>query len=225
MSIDPTKIPDPPMPSYNFALYNRGLFGKSKLKDYDPLLENRFARSQAIAKNLAMTLENSNMIGENGTLTRPHRAHKSKRDNGNVPKTTGLQFAYGQNQVSILFGCGRDQLSGSSFSRELSGIADLRRRVNNFGNDMTGGCFVDTGVTVTSFPQKFYIVFCDTFRKEVNIPKKVNIPVYDAPLGNFDTCYMVDPGVVPTFPVVKMYFDQQNPENLLLLEQKMGCSS
>ncbi|WMV38442.1 hypothetical protein MTR67_031827 [Solanum verrucosum] len=389
MSIDPTKIPDPPMPSYTFALYNRGLFEKSKFKDYDSLLENRLARSQARAKNLAMILENSNMID------------KSKRDNGNVPKTTSLQFADGeyvasfilgtdqqttrhllidtgsdlvwwqcgpcaenkcyeqkteplydlfksktyrkldcvaesrncvfkskvidcipqgntciydykygdgsrtrgwiakdvitfvldQNQVSILFGCGRDQTSGSAFSREFSGIAGLGRRVNvggyslqsqfkadimalclpefystktstisfhttpfkkktsarllpssrlptyyfinllkvfinnkevpwfpslsrNFGNDMTGSCFVDTGVTVTSFPQDFYTVFRDTFRKEVNIP------VYDAPLGNFDTCYMVDPGVVPTFPVVKMYFGQQNPENLLLLEQK-----
>ncbi|XP_049370675.1 aspartyl protease family protein 2-like [Solanum verrucosum] len=332
MSIDPTKIPDPPMPSYTFALYNRGLFEKSKFKDYDSLLENRLARSQARAKNLAMILENSNMIGENGTRTRPQGAHKSKRDNGNVPKTTSLQFADGeyvasfilgtdqqttrhllidtgsdlvwwqcgpcaenkcyeqkteplydlfksktyrkldcvaesrncvfkskvidcipqgntciydykygdgsrtrgwiakdvitfvldQNQVSILFGCGRDQTSGSAFSREFSGIAGLGRREvpwfpslsRNFGNDMTGSCFVDTGVTVTSFPQDFYTVFRDTFRKEVNIP------VYDAPLGNFDTCYMVDPGVVPTFPVVKMYFGQQNPENLLLLEQK-----
>ncbi|KAK4713611.1 hypothetical protein R3W88_019518 [Solanum pinnatisectum] len=350
MSIDPTKILDPPMPSYTFALYNRGLFEKSKFKHYDSLLENRLARSQARAKNLAMILENNNMIGENGTLTRPHGAHKSKRDNKNVPKTTSLQFADGeyvasfilgtdqqttrnllidtgsdlvwwqcgpcgenkcyeqklnlyliyssntciydykygdesktrgwiakdvitfvldQNQVCILFGCGRDQTSGSAFSREVnvggyslqsqfgedimalclpefdstktSTITRLLPRsrlptyyfinlfkvfINNkevpwfpslsqnFGNDMTGGCFLDTGVTVTCFPQKFYTVLRDTFRKEVNIP------VYDAPLGNFDTCYMVDPGVVPTFPVVKMYFNQQNPENLLLLEQK-----
>ncbi|KAH0650301.1 hypothetical protein KY284_030213 [Solanum tuberosum] len=102
MSIDPTKIPDPPMPSYTFALYNRGLFEKSKFKDYDSLLENRLARSQARAKNLARILENSNMIGENGTLTRPQGAHKSKRDNGNVPKTTSLQFADGEYVASFI---------------------------------------------------------------------------------------------------------------------------
>ncbi|WMV36460.1 hypothetical protein MTR67_029845 [Solanum verrucosum] len=85
----------------------------------------------------------------------------------------------------------------------------------NIGNDMTGGCIVDTGATITNFPPDFYYVFRDTFRQEVK-----DIPLYDAPLGSFDTCYMVDPGVVPTFPVVKMYFGHQSPENLLLLEQQ-----
>ncbi|KAG5593867.1 hypothetical protein H5410_035099 [Solanum commersonii] len=85
----------------------------------------------------------------------------------------------------------------------------------NIGNGMTGGCIVDTGSIVTNFPTDFYDEFRDTFRKEAG-----DIPLYDAPYGDFDTCYMVDPGVVPTFPVVKMYFDHQNPENLLLLEQK-----
>ncbi|KAH0654286.1 hypothetical protein KY289_031964 [Solanum tuberosum] len=71
------------------------------------------------------------------------------------------------------------------------------------------------GATITNFPPDFYYVFRDTFRQEVK-----DIPLYDAPLGSFDTCYMVDPGVVPTFPVVKMYFGHQSPENLLLLEQQ-----
>uniref|UniRef100_M1DCA7 Aspartic proteinase nepenthesin-1 n=1 Tax=Solanum tuberosum TaxID=4113 RepID=M1DCA7_SOLTU len=71
----------------------------------------------------------------------------------------------------------------------------------NFGNGLTGGCIVDTGATVTSFPEDFYEEFRDTFRKEVRC-----IPLYDAPLGNFDTCYMVDPGEVANFPAVKMYF-------------------
>ncbi|KAH0654830.1 hypothetical protein KY285_029712 [Solanum tuberosum] len=74
---------------------------------------------------------------------------------------------------------------------------------------------MDTGASVTNFPEDFYDEFRDTFRKEVR-----GIPLYDAPLGNFDTCYMVDPGEVPTFPVVKMYFGHQNQENLLLLEQQ-----
>uniref|UniRef100_M1DF87 Aspartyl protease family protein n=2 Tax=Solanum tuberosum TaxID=4113 RepID=M1DF87_SOLTU len=82
MSFDITKLVDPPMPSYTFALYSRDLFEKSKFKDYDSLLENKIARSQARAKHLAWILES-------GNVTRPH---ESKRDNGNVPKTTSVQF-------------------------------------------------------------------------------------------------------------------------------------
>ncbi|KAK4712921.1 hypothetical protein R3W88_018828 [Solanum pinnatisectum] len=343
MSIDTTKLLDPPRPSYTFSIYNRDLFEKSKFKDYDSLLENRFTSSQAIANHVASILENGNVFGVNGALTRPHGAHESKRGNGKAPKTASVQFTNGeyvasfilgteqiksyllvdtgsdlvwwqcgpcrpnkcyeqkneplydftksktyqeldchakstkcllkpkvfeyQNPVRILFGCGRDQTSGTEFSGEYSGIAGLVRKnmaggyslqsqfdadimaisglipnskfptfyfinlfkifVNdkeiplfpllsrNFGNGLTGGCIVDTGATVTSFPKDFYDEFRDTFRKEVR-----GIPLYDAPLGNFDTCYMVDPGEVPTFPIVKMYFGHQNPENLLLLEQQ-----
>ncbi|KAH0654831.1 hypothetical protein KY285_029713 [Solanum tuberosum] len=60
MSLDPTKLPDPPMPSYTFTVYHRDVFEKSKFKDYDSLLENRLARCNARAKYLASVLESQN---------------------------------------------------------------------------------------------------------------------------------------------------------------------
>ncbi|KAH0654826.1 hypothetical protein KY285_029708 [Solanum tuberosum] len=131
------------------------------------------------------------LILENGNVTRLHGAHESKKDNGKVPTTTSIEFANGE-----------DQTNGTAFTGEYSGIAGLGRRIH-------------IGATITNFPPDFYYVFRDTFREEVK-----DIPLYDAPLGSFDTCYMVDPGVVPTFPIVKMYFGHQSPENLLLLEQQ-----
>ncbi|MCD7456540.1 hypothetical protein HAX54_032127 [Datura stramonium] len=328
MSIDPTKLLHPPMPSYTFTIYNRDLFEKSKFKDYDSLFESRLARCQARADYLASILENGN-------------AHESKRAREKVPKTTSTQFVNGEyvasfiigteqikslygnkciynmkyadgtrtrgwiaddvitfvldkNPVRILFGCGKDQMSGTPFSGSYSGIAGIGRRrmsggyslptqfeadimsmclpgfysgkestisfhttpfkkktsaellpnfkfpifyfVNlykvfindkeiplnpslstwNFGNDMTGGCIVDTGSTFTRFPQDFYIVFRDTFRKEVR-----DIPMVDVPPGSFDTCYKDDPSAQePNFPVVKLYFGSEKPENLLLLAQQ-----
>ncbi|KAM3269856.1 hypothetical protein P3S67_029762 [Capsicum chacoense] len=72
MSIDPTKLADPPMSSYIFTLFNRHLFGKSKFKDYDSLLESKLAHCQARANHLTSILANGNVIGSNRTLTRPH---------------------------------------------------------------------------------------------------------------------------------------------------------
>ncbi|MCD9639267.1 hypothetical protein HAX54_023675, partial [Datura stramonium] len=296
MSIDPTKLLDPPMPSYTFTIYNRDLFEKSKFKDYDSILESRLARCQARADYLASILENGN-------------AHESKRARekciydvkyGDGTITRGwiaddvITFVLDKNPVRILFGCGKDQMSGTHLSGSYSGIAGIGRRrmsggyslptqfeadimslclpgfysgkgstisfhttpfkkktsaellpnfkfpiyyfVNlykvfindkeiplnpsslstwNFGNDMTGGCMVDTGATITRFPQDFFSVFRDTFRKEVR-----DIPLIDIPLG-FDTCYKDDPsGREPNFPVVKLYFGRENPENLLLLAQQ-----
>ncbi|KAH0649756.1 hypothetical protein KY284_029668 [Solanum tuberosum] len=400
MSFDTTNLLDPPRPSYTFSIFNRALFEKSKFKDYDSLLESKLARSEARANHFASILENGNTIGANGTLTRPHGTHESKRDKGKFPKTTKVHLVegeyvatftigaeetksfllidtgsdlvwwqcktyrpnkcYSQNnpiydstksrtyrqldcivetsscqvaskvyqctefgnqclydykyadgsitkgwiaedvitfyldlgRVRILFGCGIDQTSGTQFNGEYSGIAGIGRRVlkggyslpsqleadimamclpgtystkastisfhttpfkkttsagllpnfgfpnfyfvnlykifindkevpffpslsRNFGNyDMTGGCIVDTGTIMSRFPRDFHTVFRDTFRKEVR-----GIPMMEVPLGAFDTCYIEEPGVVPTFPIVKMYFGHQSPDNLLLLQQ------
>ncbi|KAF3626449.1 hypothetical protein FXO38_29241 [Capsicum annuum] len=78
MSIDPTKLPDPPIPYYTLTIYNLYLFEKSKFKDYDSLLGNRFAGRQARANNLASVLENGYAISANGTLVRIHDEHESK---------------------------------------------------------------------------------------------------------------------------------------------------
>ncbi|XP_019070219.2 aspartic proteinase nepenthesin-1-like [Solanum lycopersicum] len=93
--------------------------------------------------------------------------------------------------------------------KELPSFPSLSRN-----HDMNGDCIVDTGTIMSRFPRDYYILFRDTFRKEVE-----GIPMVEAPLGDFDTCYIEDPGVVPTFPVVKMYFAHQSPDNLLLLQQ------
>ncbi|PHT42313.1 hypothetical protein CQW23_16338 [Capsicum baccatum] len=77
-SIDPTKIPDPPIPSYTLTIYNLYLFEKSKFKDYDSLLGIRFAGYQARANHLASVLENGDAISANGILVRPHDEHESK---------------------------------------------------------------------------------------------------------------------------------------------------
>ncbi|XP_060171496.1 protein ASPARTIC PROTEASE IN GUARD CELL 1-like [Lycium barbarum] len=393
MSIDPTKLPDPPMPSYTFTIYNRDLFEKSKFKDYDSLLESRTARCQARANYLASILKNGSAIGANETLTRPQDVQES-RAREKVPKTTSTHFINGgyvisftlgteqiknyllldtgsdlvwwqcgpckankcykqktplyvstnsktyrkldcivksescsielpnyectpfgnqclydvnygdgertkgciaddvisfvldQNPVRIVFGCGKDQTSGTHFSGEYSGIAGIGRRrmsggyslssqfeadimsmclprffsekgstisfhttpfkktsaellpnfgypnfyfVNlykvfindkeiplypslwNFKNDMMGGIIVDTGTTYSRFPQDFYTEFRYIFKQEVR-----DIPM-DAPAGAFDTCYRADPSA--EFPVVKLYFGRQDPNNLLLLAQ------
>ncbi|MCD7456547.1 hypothetical protein HAX54_032134 [Datura stramonium] len=184
MSIDPTKLPDPPMPSYTFTIYNRDLFEKSKFKNYDSLLERRLARCQARANYLASILENDNV-------------HENKRAREKVPKTTSTQF------VNVFINDKEIPLNPSLSTW-------------NFGNDMTGGCIVDTGTTITRFPQDFYSVFRDTFRKEVR-----DIPMVNVPPGSFDTCYKDDPSAQePNFPVVKLYFGHKKPENLLLLEQQ-----
>ncbi|PHT42153.1 hypothetical protein CQW23_16178 [Capsicum baccatum] len=360
MSIDLTKLSDPPMPSYMFTLFSRDLFEKSKLKDYDSLLESKVSRSQARVSHLASILGNGNSIGANGNLMRPHIKHESKTADVKVPETTSTYYVNGEyvasftiggeqiknyflidtgsdliwwqckpcteggcyNQADpiyvapnsgtyekldcvaksescftsnriydvtsvlerILFGCGRDQTSGDgSFGPEYAGIAGLGRRVltsgyslpsqfeadimsmclpglhsesatisfhtTPFDNSISAellpnpaypnfyfvnlykvfinereiplnpsisiesGCLVDTGTVITNFPQDIYNVFRDTFRKEVQDLTLVD----NTTPGAFDTCYNVDPGVVPNFPVVRMYFGGQNPNNMVLL--------
>ncbi|KAM3336843.1 hypothetical protein P3S68_032543 [Capsicum galapagoense] len=60
MSIDLTKLPDPPRPSYTFTLFSRDLFEKSNFKDYDSLLENKLSRTRARVSDLASILDNGN---------------------------------------------------------------------------------------------------------------------------------------------------------------------
>ncbi|XP_070044595.1 aspartic proteinase nepenthesin-2-like [Nicotiana tomentosiformis] len=401
MSLDPTKLPDPPMPSYTFTIYHRDVFEKSKFKDYDSLLENRLARSHARASSLASIIENGNGIGENETLARQHNAQGSKIDREKVPKSTSTYFVNGeyvasfrlgsqevrnfllidtgsdlvwwqcgpcepnkcykqklqplyvsteskvfrkidcflhgercledldlsfkcisdhsctydfkyadgsrtkgfmgddvitfvldQRPVRIIFGCSKDQTSGTTFSGEYSGIVGLGRRkimggyslptqfgadlmsmclpgfysatgstlnfhttkwpratsaklvpnikypsfyfVNlykvfindrevelspswwNFKKDLTGGIFVDTGTTISYFPQEFYTIFRYVFREEVR-----DIPMVDTPAGSLDTCYKEDPsGRGLNFPVVKLYFGSVSPSTMLLLAKE-----
>ncbi|CAN4113339.1 unnamed protein product [Withania somnifera] len=86
----------------------------------------------------------------------------------------------------------------------------------NFRDDLSGGCMVDTGTTISRFPRVYYNLFRDIFRQQVR-----DFPRYEGPLsGPYDTCYTVaDLSQEPIFPVVKMYFGTQNPNNLLLLSQ------
>ncbi|PHU10959.1 hypothetical protein BC332_17889 [Capsicum chinense] len=60
MSIDLTKLPDPPRPSYTFTLFGRDLFEKSNFKDYDSLLENKLSRTRARVSDLASIVDNGN---------------------------------------------------------------------------------------------------------------------------------------------------------------------
>ncbi|XP_019228633.1 PREDICTED: aspartic proteinase nepenthesin-2-like [Nicotiana attenuata] len=104
MSIDPTKLPDPPMPSYTFTIYHRDIFEKSKFKDYDSLLENRLARGHARASSLASVIENGNGIGENETLARQYNEQGSKINREKVPKSTSTYFANGEYVASFRLG-------------------------------------------------------------------------------------------------------------------------
>ncbi|XP_016470697.2 protein ASPARTIC PROTEASE IN GUARD CELL 1-like [Nicotiana tabacum] len=115
MSLDPPKLPDPPMPSYTFTIYNRDVFEKSKFKDYDSLLESRLARCHARASYLAsifddddvregMIPSNDNQIGANETLTRQHDVMGSKIGRVKVPKTTSTYSANGEYVASFLLG-------------------------------------------------------------------------------------------------------------------------
>ncbi|KAM3336854.1 protein ASPARTIC PROTEASE IN GUARD CELL 1-like [Capsicum galapagoense] len=157
-----------------------------------------------------------------------------------------ITFVLDQNQERIHFGCGKDQTSGKPvFGGYYSGIECLGRRVLsggyslpsqfeayimamffindkeiplnpsiwNLGNGIHSGCIVDTGTVITRFPRDFYTVFRDTFKQVVEIP------LFGSPVGPLDTCFIEDPGFVPNFPIVKMYFGHRDPNNLLLLKQ------
>ncbi|PHT75234.1 hypothetical protein T459_18756 [Capsicum annuum] len=163
MSIDLTKLPDPPRPSYTFTLFSRDLFEKSKYKNYDSLLKSKLSRSQARVSHLASIFGNGNSIGANGNLT-------SKSADVKVPETTSTHYINGEYVASFTIGgeqiksyllidtgsdliwwqckpCTegdvtikmilyimKDQTSGdASFSHEYAGIAGLGRRV------LTGG--------------------------------------------------------------------------------------
>ncbi|PHU20109.1 hypothetical protein BC332_11260 [Capsicum chinense] len=92
MSIDLTKLPDPPMSSYSFTLFSRYLFEKSKFKDYCSLLESKLSHSQARVSHLASILENGNSIGANETLTRTRVENESKSTDVMAPRTTSTYY-------------------------------------------------------------------------------------------------------------------------------------
>ncbi|PHT75115.1 hypothetical protein T459_18637 [Capsicum annuum] len=158
-----------------------------------------------------------------------------------------ITFVLDQNQERIHFGCGKDQTSGKPvFGGYYSGIACLGRRVLSGGYSLPSqfeayimamclpGTYSIKGSTIsfhtteenirrditkfrtviTRFPRDFYTVFRDTFKQEV-----VEIPLFGSPVGPLDTCFIEDPGFVPNFPIVKMYFGHRDPNNLLLLKQ------
>nr|XP_016452233.1 PREDICTED: aspartic proteinase nepenthesin-2-like [Nicotiana tabacum] len=115
MSLDPTKLPDPPMPSYTFTIYHRDVFEKLNFKDYDSLLESRLARSHARESYLASVLDfengndvkkgmvppNDNPNDANATVKRQHDVQGSKMREL-VPKTTGAYYSNGEYVASFL---------------------------------------------------------------------------------------------------------------------------
>ncbi|MCD7456543.1 hypothetical protein HAX54_032130 [Datura stramonium] len=87
----------------------------------------------------------------------------------------------------------------------------------HFDKNMRGGVVVDTGTTITHFPEDFYIVFRYIFRSEVGDDS----PIVENPVGDFDTCYRADlDGGEVYFPVVKLYFGSKNPSSMLFLAQE-----
>ncbi|KAM3220741.1 protein ASPARTIC PROTEASE IN GUARD CELL 1-like [Capsicum annuum] len=108
MSIDPTKLSDPPMPTYSFSIYHRDVFEKSKFKDYDSLLDNRIARCNARASYLASTFEDDHCDvkeGGNSTLliTRQQVAGGGKIREI-VPKSTEVTCVNSEYLASFLIG-------------------------------------------------------------------------------------------------------------------------
>ncbi|XP_019241296.1 PREDICTED: protein ASPARTIC PROTEASE IN GUARD CELL 1-like [Nicotiana attenuata] len=93
MSLDPTKLPDPPMPSYTFVIYHRDVFEKSKFKGYDSLIEKRLARCHARANSLASIFEIGNRT-----------ARGSKISHEKVPKSTSTHYANGEYVASFMLG-------------------------------------------------------------------------------------------------------------------------
>ncbi|KAK4712922.1 hypothetical protein R3W88_018829 [Solanum pinnatisectum] len=111
MSLDPTKLPDPPMPSYTFTVYHRDVFEKYKFKDYNSLLENRLARCNARARYLASVLESQNGA-QGGEMLEL------------VPKSTDI--FYGDHRpVKVT----KDQTGEKNFSAFTSGILGVGRAV------------------------------------------------------------------------------------------------
>ncbi|KAM3359734.1 protein ASPARTIC PROTEASE IN GUARD CELL 1-like [Capsicum galapagoense] len=108
MSIDPTKLSNPPMPTYSFSIYHCDVFEKSKFKDYDSLLDNMIARCNARASYLASTFEDDHCDvkeGGNSTLliTRQQVAGGGKIREI-VPKSTEVTCVNSEYLASFLIG-------------------------------------------------------------------------------------------------------------------------
>ncbi|OIT28930.1 protein aspartic protease in guard cell 1 [Nicotiana attenuata] len=111
MSLDSTKLPDPPMPSHTFTIYHRDVFEKSNFLDYDSLLESRIARCHARASHLASIFDdgsdgvtrNDNKNDANASLTRQQDAQGGKIREL-VPKSTDTHSVHGEYVASFLIG-------------------------------------------------------------------------------------------------------------------------
>nr|XP_016507840.1 PREDICTED: protein ASPARTIC PROTEASE IN GUARD CELL 2-like [Nicotiana tabacum] len=111
MSLDSTKLPDPPMSCHTFTIYHRHVFEKSNFKDYDSLLESRIARCHARASYLAsifydgndVVTPNDNQNDANAGLTRQQDAQGGKIREL-VPKSTDTHCVHGEYIASFFIG-------------------------------------------------------------------------------------------------------------------------
>nr|XP_009605494.1 protein ASPARTIC PROTEASE IN GUARD CELL 1-like [Nicotiana tomentosiformis] len=134
MSLDSTKLPDPPMSSHTFTIYHRHVFEKSNFKDYDSLLESRIARCHARASYLAsifydgndVVTPNDNQNDANAGLTRQQDAQGGKIREL-VPKSTDTHCVHDQRPIRVTFGCSNEQIG--LFSSSYSGIVGLGLKV------------------------------------------------------------------------------------------------
>ncbi|KAG5593865.1 hypothetical protein H5410_035097 [Solanum commersonii] len=182
MSLDPSKLLDPPMPSYTFAIYHRDIFEKSNFKDYDSLFESRLARSHARACYLASMFEDDNNIkeGVNSTFIQQEVARGGNKIREKVPKTTDgsrtrgiladdvITFVLDHRPIRVTFGCARDQMGQQNFSGWKSDIAILGN------NQLQGvGLTFDTSANTLSFDidafwgnEKYFSSLNSTFIKQ-----------------------------------------------------------
>ncbi|PHT42312.1 hypothetical protein CQW23_16337 [Capsicum baccatum] len=133
MSIDPTKLLDPRMPSYTLTIYNLYLVEKSKFKNYDSLLGNRFAGCQARANNLGSVLENGDAICANGTLVKLHDENESKVANEKVSVTTSSHFICAACGGSSPVSASARKLEDPEVGPSLPGSANLLANADSGG--------------------------------------------------------------------------------------------
>ncbi|PHU10928.1 hypothetical protein BC332_17858 [Capsicum chinense] len=103
MSLDPSTLQDPPMSSFTFSIYHRGVFEKSKFKDYDSLLINMLDRSEARASYLASIFDDDRDVkkGADTTLMWGQGVGKVSEK---APRTTSTYCDHGEYVASFLLG-------------------------------------------------------------------------------------------------------------------------
>ncbi|KAF3628674.1 putative aspartic proteinase nepenthesin-2-like [Capsicum annuum] len=103
MSLDPSTLQDPPMSSFTFSIYHRGVFEKSKFKDYDSLLINMLDRSEVRASYLASIFDDDRDVkkGADTTLMWGQGVGKVSEK---APRTTSTYCDHGEYVASFLLG-------------------------------------------------------------------------------------------------------------------------